>query len=340
MNENNEQTNQNPNDQTGVQEGEKILSFPLPDDSHVMTFDLERANLRGRIIRMGRVLNDIFDPHDYPPIVADKLAETLTMAVLLSSMLKYDGIFILQIQGSGPITRLVADVSSDGKIRATAGYDADALNSLLAVKPANEMKMNELLQNGYLAFTVDQGSHTDRYQGIVELRGHSVRESIDHYFAQSEQIATALRLAVSKNTAGDTAGMWRAGAIMLQHVPDHADIPQDAKPIAENWLRAQILLETCRDDELLDPKLHDETLLYRLFHEEHVRIYPATPLSKACRCTTDKLRKILSLLSDDDRTHAMVDGAITMTCEFCNKQFSFTDVDLMTGEGAKEPDIS
>ncbi len=309
---------------------EKILSFPLPDDSHVMTFDLERANLRGRIIRMGRVLNDILDPHDYPLIVADKLAETLTMAVLLSSMLKYDGIFILQVQGGGPITRLVADVSSDGQIRATAGYNAEEISALLSQKPVDEIKMNELVQNGYLAFTVDQGGQTDRYQGIVELCGYNVRDSIDHYFAQSEQIATSLRLAVSK----DSEGIWRAGAIMLQHVPEHTDIPQDAKPIAENWLRAQILLETCRDDELLDPKLHDETLLYRLFHEENVRIYPPSPLTKACRCTNDKLRKILSLLSDDDRSHAMVDGAITMTCEFCNKQFKFTDAEL-TEAGAE-----
>lgn len=302
----------------------KVISFPMPHGSHILTFDLERTNLRGRIIRMGQVLNDIFDPHDYPQIVADKLSETLVLAVLLSSMLKYEGIFILQIQGNGPITRLIADVSSDGQIRATAGYDRESLDMLTSLKHVEQIKMTELIQNGYLAFTVDQGSNTDRYQGIVELRGHSVKESVDHYFAQSEQIGTAIKLAINK----DKAGRWRAGAIMLQHVPDHSNIPQDAKPIAESWLRAQILLATCSDEELLDPKLRDETLLYRLFHEETVRVYTPMPLKKACRCTSEKLQKILALLSKEDREHAMVDGKIVMTCEFCNKNFPFTNDDF------------
>lgn len=295
----------------------EIINFPLPEDSRYLTFDLERANLRGRIIRLGSTLNQIIDPHQYPEKVAELVAETVTLSVLLSSMLKYEGIFILQAQGEGPIYRLVSDVTSEGDARGTGGFDAEALEELLKTNP--DAKIGDLIKNGYLAFTVDQGEYMERYQGIVELRGASLEESIHHYFDQSEQIGTAIKMAVAK----DENGNWRAGAVMLQHIPEHEKIPQDHKPIPENWNRAKILLETCTKEELIDPKLHDETLLYRLFHEEGVRVYSPQPIKKGCRCTPEKLQSILALLSEDDREHATVDGKIAMTCEFCNKNFDF-----------------
>ncbi|HNQ92836.1 MAG TPA: Hsp33 family molecular chaperone HslO, partial [Alphaproteobacteria bacterium] len=268
---------------TGAETGQ-VVSFPLPDDSHVLTFDLERASLRGRIVRLGKILNDIIDPHPYPDAVKPLVAETVTLALLLSSMLKYEGVFILQAQGDGPIVRLVSDVTSAGDVRATAGYDAEKLEKLLAENP--DPTIRDLLGNGYLAFTVDQGEYMERYQGVVELKGKSLQDSIHHYFAQSEQIGTSIKMAVGK----DKQGNWRAGAIMLQHVPDHENIPQDAKPVAENWNRAQILLETCTDEEMLDAKLHDDTLLFRLFHEEGVRVYKPQQVCKGCRCTPEKLQ--------------------------------------------------
>lgn len=295
----------------------EIVSFPVPDESHVLTFDLERANLRGRIVRLGKVLNDIIDPHSYPEAVKPLVAETTTLALLLASMLKYEGIFILQAQGEGPVTRLVSDVTSAGEARATAGYDKDALDALLKDNPDPDIA--DLIKNGYLAFTVDQGEHMERYQGIVELRGKSLEDSIHHYFSQSEQIGTSIRMAVKREENGN----WRAGAIMLQHIPDHENIPQDAKPVSENWNRAQILLETCKDEELLDPKLHDDTLLFRLFHEEGVRVYSPQTVTKGCRCNPEKLQNILGMLSSDDLEHATVNGEIVMTCEFCNKDFKF-----------------
>ncbi len=303
-------------------EGAEIVSFPLPDDSHVLTFDLERANLRGRIVRLGPVLNNMIDPHHYPDKVAMMVAETATLAILLSSMLKYEGVFILQAQGDGPVTRLVSDVTSKGDVRATAGYDLEKLEELLKTSP--EPQIADLISNGYLAFTVDQGEYMERYQGIVELKGKSLEDSIHHYFAQSEQIGTSIKMAVHR----DEAGQWRAGAIMLQHVPEHEKIPQDHKPVSDNWNRAQILLETCKSEELLDPKLHDETLLYRLFHEEGVRVYHPQSIQKGCRCTPEKLQHILGLLSEEDIAHATKDGEIKMTCEFCNKDFCFDPENL------------
>ncbi len=300
----------------------EIVSFPLPDDSHFLTFHLEKPNLRGRIVRLGRVLEDILSPHNYPNAVQSLVAENITLAVLLSSMLKYDGIFILQAQGDGAVTRLVTDVTSAGEIRATAGFDAEKLSKLLAENPSPDIR--DLFGRGYLAFTVDQGEHMERYQGIVELQGRNLQDSIHHYFMQSEQIGTAIKLASAK----DSDGKWRAGAVMLQHMPDHSNIPQDAKPISEDWNRSQILLATCSGDELLDAKLHDETLLFRLFHEEGVRVYKPQPVTKGCRCTAEKLKGVLSLLSHDDLEHAAKEGKITMTCEFCNKDFDFNREEL------------
>lgn len=302
-----------------------VVQFPVPDDSHFLTFDLERANLRGRILRLGKVLDTILSPHSFPEPIEKLLVETMTLSVLLSSMLKYEGIFILQTQSDGTLTRIVSDITSAGELRATASFDRTEMLKLLEANP--NPSAADLLGKGYLAFTVDQGEFTDRYQGIVELK-QSLHESIHHYFSQSEQIGTAIKMAVGKGEDGK----WRAGAIMLQHTPDHSNIPQDDKPIAENWNRAQILLETCRDDELLDPKLHDETLLYRLFHEEGVIIYRPQRITKGCRCTPEKLKGVLDMLSDDDLEHAATDGKIIMTCEFCNKNFDFLKDEVKKGE--------
>jgi molecular chaperone Hsp33 len=298
------------------EKGPEIVRFPMPDDSHVLTFDLERANLRGRISRLGSLLDNILGPHHFPLVIEQLLAETVTLSIILSSMLKYDGIFILQAQGDGILSRLVSDVTSTGDVRGSAGFNRDELDTLLKKNPTPTLK--DLVGVGYLAFTVDQGEYTERYQGIVELKD-TLLESIHHYFSQSEQIGTAIKMAVRKNEDGH----WRAGTIMLQHTPDHSNIPQDVKPIAENWNRAQILLETCMDEELLDVKLHDDTLLFRLFHEETVRVYQPHSLNKGCRCTPEKLKTVLGMLSADDREHAATDGKITMTCEFCNKDFLF-----------------
>lgn len=293
-----------------------VVSFPLPDDSHIQTFHLENANLRGRIVRVGSVLNDIIKPHDYPPIVEGLVAEAVALTLLLGSMLKYEGTFILQAQGDGAVKRIVADMTSNNEVRGTAGFDAE---KLAEVAKLENPTIKDLMGAGYLAFTVDQGLHMERYQGIVELVGQNLKTSIQHYFAQSEQINTAINLASKR----DENGNWRAGAIMLQHMPEHEKIPQDVKPVAENWLRASILLETCSEEELLDPRLTDDTLLYRLFHEEGIRVFPSQKLTKGCRCTPEKLQNVLKTLSDEERQEVAVDGKITMTCEFCNRHFNF-----------------
>jgi molecular chaperone Hsp33 len=299
----------------------EIVAFPLPDDSHVLTFHLDAADLRGRIVRLGSVLGDILKPLHYPLCVERVMVEAISLTVLLSSMLKYEGIFILQTQGDGILNRLVCDVTSKGDVRATASFDKEAIQKFGA---DYDMPLRALTGKGYLAFTVDQGEYAERYQGIVELQKESLEESIHHYFIQSEQIKTAFRLAYDR----DEAGVWRAGGIMLQHLPNHDKIPQDAKPLEDNWIRAQVLLATCKSEELLDMKLHDETLLYRLFHEEGVRVYQPQKITKGCRCNMPRILSILKSLSDEEKKDTIENGKITINCEFCNKDFVFTPEEI------------
>ncbi len=301
----------------------EIVAFPMPDDSHVLTFHLDEANLRGRIVRLGSVLHDILGPQNYPPCIERLAVESVALTVLLSSMLKYEGIFILQAQGNGPVTRLVCDMTSKGDVRATVSYDADAVQALGAESEAH-IPLADLMGKGYLAFTVDQGEFAERYQGIVELQSDSLEQSIHHYFDQSEQIKTSLRLAMTRHETGQ----WSAGGIMLQHLPDHDKIPQDVKPTDDSWMRVQLLLSTCKDEELLDPKLHDDTLLYRLFHEEGVRVYPAHKVTKGCRCNMPRILGILKSLSDEEKQDVVVDGKVVINCEFCNKDFIFEPKDI------------
>jgi molecular chaperone Hsp33 len=213
-------------------------------------------------------------------------------------------------------------MTSKGDVRATVSFDKNAVDALGAKD--EHVPLQDLMGDGYLAFTVDQGEFAERYQGIVELQNDSLEQSIHHYFEQSEQIKTSLRLAMLMNDDGK----WSAGGIMLQHLPNHDKIPQDAKPKDDAWMRVQMLLATCKNDELLDSKLHDNTLLYRLFHEEGVRVYPSQKITKGCRCNMPRILGILKSLSDEEKKDTIVDGKIVINCEFCNKDFEFKPEDI------------
>jgi len=309
-----------------------------PDDNIIQPFQLETSGLRGRVVRMGTVLNDILSAHDYPCPVAHLLAETVVTSLMLSSMLKYEGIFTLQASAEGPVRTIVADVTTAGAVRGYAGYNEDLLKAMekAAEQGAYDgFDLRQMTGKGYLAFTVDQGANTDRYQGIVELAGGSVAESVQHYFNQSEQIGTTLKVAASY----DEKSGWRAGAIMLQRMPDPSAgvqqaghiLPFDAdstKGKEEDWNRSSILLQSVVADELVSPELHSHDLLVRLFHEEGVRIFDPHPVFKSCRCSEARVRQVLTTLSPEDRAHAAVDGVIEMTCEFCSKTYRFNADDL------------
>lgn len=304
-----------------------MCASDLFQDNFFQTFELESSNLRGRVVRLGSVLNDILSAHDYPLPIAHLVGEMVTLTVLLSSMLKYDGIFTLQTQGDGPLKMLVSDIIAGNIVRGCASFDAErferARQQLSALKTieGNNNNLAQYLGKGYMAFTVDQGNAYDRYQGIVELKGASLVDCVQHYFSQSEQIGTGIKMSI-----GVRDGVWRAGGIMLQHLPEDQKNTQAGigNVQEDDWRRAMILLNTWTDDEALDKDIESESLLFKLFHEEGVVVYDKHALSKGCRCDEERVFNILKTMNEDDIRYMTVDGNITMTCEFCSTAYKFS----------------
>lgn len=283
----------------------------MDEDNLIQTFQLESVNLRGRILRLGQTIDTILNRHAHPDPIVRLIGEAAGLALLLSSMLKYDGIFTLQVQGDGSVMMVVADVTNHSDIRACARIrpDADFQNV--------DAGLAALLGEGHLAFTVDQGEDTDRYQGIVALTGVNLQECIHHYFSQSEQVMTGIRFALDR----DEAGQWRAGGIIIQRLPDagagKSNIDED------DWRRVMVLLQSCSDKELLDKNLSQNDLLFRLFHEEGIRVYDPEPVSDVCRCSRSRAENILRAITPEERIDLTVDGHLDVTCEFCSRSYDF-----------------
>lgn len=290
---------------TNAPDGDEFLDLIQP-------FQVEASGLRGRLVRLGPAVDTILTRHDYPESVARLLAEALALSGALSAALKYDGVFTLQIKGDGPVRMLVADVTNAGAVRGYASVEGPV--------PAGSGagSVPDAIGKGYLAFTVDQGEDTERYQGIVELTGATLADCVHHYFEQSEQFSAAIGISAGR----DADGVWRAAAMMLQRLPDHeAIIAREERD--EAWRRAVILMNSVTDDELLDFALAPERLLYRLFHEDGVRVYARQALAFGCRCSRDRAARILASLPRDEVAALTIDGKITVTCEFCNTTEAF-----------------
>lgn len=298
----------------------------LVDDNVIQPFRLEKSNIRGRMVRLGSVLGDVMGKHDYPPPVTSLLSEAISLCLLLSAMLKYEGIFSLQIKGDGPVRLLVADVTTRGEVRAYAGFDEAAVKKAAKRKQDIDNHYYHLLGNkGYIAFTVDQGNAENRYQGIVELKGSSIVDSVLHYFTQSEQIKTSFKLAVHPQD-----GHWRAGGIMIQQMPDEGGTASvDAEVSLDDWTRAAMLLDTCTPGELLSPILSTADLLYRLFNEDGVRVYSPTHVRFQCRCNSDKVVNILRTIPRGEVEEiCRKDGHVSLKCEFCSHEYIYKLEDL------------
>ena len=288
-------------------------------DDFILPFALEGQPVRGRLVRLGPLVDEILGRHAYPRPVAGLLGELLTLAALLGDALKFDGIFSLQTKGEGPVRLMVADKTSAGDLRAYAQFDADALRRLEG--ETGTPSLPRLTGPGYLAFTVDQGPDTDRYQGIVELNGETLVDCIQHYFRQSEQIRTAIVFA----DATDGDGRRRTSAIMLQRMPAPADAgraPEDDID-DEHWRRACLLLSTVTRQELNDRSLPPNDLLYRLFHEEGVRVFERRALQEKCRCSRSRVERTLAQLPHDELIELIENDRLTVSCEFCNRSYGF-----------------
>ncbi len=293
-------------------------------DDLVRPFEIEPFHLRGRLVRLGPLLDRIIGQHDYPPAVGALLGEAIALAVALAATLKYDGVFTLQTKGDGAIRLLVADVTTNGAVRGYAQYDAERLAEAEASGAAS---VPRLLGAGYLAFTVDQGEDTERYQGIVALEGATLAECIHHYFRQSEQIAAGIKVAVDR----DADGAWRAGSLLIQKLPDgeRAEFLGTREEFEDGWRRALILMGSATSEELTDAELSPEALLYRLFHEDGVRVFRTHPVRAECRCSRERIDRILRSLPFEERQGlGEADGSMTVTCEFCSASYRFERDDV------------
>lgn len=282
-----------------------------PDDL-AAAFQIEGWPVRGRLVRLGAAVDAILAAHAYPEPVAALLGEACALAALVGSSLKFEGRLIVQAQGDGPVRYVVADYDTSGTLRGYCRFDADevAAASTGFARPGAQT----LLGKGVLIMTLDQGPDFDRHQGITPIEGESLSLCAEHYFAQSEQVPTKVRLAVGQITTGDTTA-WRAGGAMIQMVA--GDAARGATD--EVWDRTRALFATLGDDELIDPTVSPETLLYRLFHEDGVRLEAPKALSAACRCSPERIVGVLRSFSDEERADMVEDdGKIRVTCEYCS----------------------
>lgn len=285
----------------------------------VQPFLIESSGIRGRLLRLEKVCDRILARHDYPMPVARLLAEMLALCGGLASLIKYDGVFTLQASGDGPLRMMVVDVTSEGVMRGYAGFDRERLDALTAGE-AGQPTVRQLFGEGYLAFTVDQGTYSDRYQGIVALTGDTLADCLQHYFMQSEQLQSGIVLA-----AGRRGAHWVSAALVLQRLPEEA---VHAIEDEDDWRRAMVLQASCSEDELLDDALPFHDLLFRLFHEEGVRVFEPRPLREGCRCSREKLENVLKTMPRSEIEELKAEDAVEVTCEFCATRYSFDERDL------------
>lgn len=306
---------------------------PVPVDDAVLPYEVSALDVRGRLTKMGAALDDILASHDYPAPVAKLLGEAIVLTTLLGSSLKFDGRFILQTQTDGPVSLIVVDFIAPDRLRGYARYDAARI--------APGLGSAALLGRGHLAMTIDQGAETSRYQGLVALEGGDLEAAAHEYFLRSEQIPTRVRLAVGEELrSGDgPRHRWRGGGMLMQFLPrapermrqadlHPGDAPEgtEAHEMAEDdaWTESQSLFATIEDIELIDPDLSGERLLFRLFHERGVRVYPVQPMQARCTCSREAVAGMLASFAPQDRADMVENGKVVVTCEFCSSTYEFT----------------
>ncbi len=274
---------------------------------------INESQIRGRICKFTNVLDNILTPHNYPLAISRLLGEMLIAAAIIGEMFKSKHLVTLQVKSKGAAELMIADYFAGGMMR---GY-AQINEELFAID--DEKTFASLLKEGILAVTLDQGSGTDLYQGIVELEGDDLASCIEQYFIRSEQVATCIKIAVGQDMSGGSA-KWCAGGIMIQMMPNLTE--------EDIWHKNQLFMDSIKTSELIDPSLDCQTLLYRLFHEDGVWVDKASEVSSGCRCSRERFAGFLKNIPKLELPSYIVDGAVTFTCEFCSRSESFAGDEL------------
>lgn len=295
-----------------------------PDD-FVRGFQIEGMNVRGRIVHLTALADRVIAAHGYPEPVSRIVGEALVLAALLGASLKFEGTLTVQTRSNGPLRMVVADYMSPGSVRACATFDRDAVDALASLPD-----FETLVGQGSLAITIDPGGDMERYQGVVPLEGESLADAAVAYFDRSEQIPTAIKLSVAtliKRGQDEARPHWRAGGILIQNLAALGGIPSESTSLepSEDWVRASALFATVETHELVDPQVEAERLLFRLYHEDGVRVFDIRPLQFSCRCSADRVADVLRQYDQAELNElAEEDGLIKATCEFCSNSYKFS----------------
>jgi len=291
---------------------------PSPYGDFVLPFDIAKAGVRGRLVRLDAASARALGAHILPEPAARVTGEMVALGALLGTALKLDGRLTLQTKGDGPLDLVTADYygadeTRDRGVRGYARLDTERFAALEA------QAFDKLAGKGALAITIEPRLGGKTYQGIVELSPDGIGASAETYFAQSEQLPTVIRLAAAPlYVAGDPLPHWRAGGLMLQMTPETAKHGHETQ--SDDWDRLSLLLKTVEDIELVDTSLAPETLLWRLFHEDEVRVQPPEPVIFRCDCDTARITQVLRRYTPQEREGlADSDGIIRARCEFCGK---------------------
>ncbi len=294
---------------------------PVSQYDYVISFLREAEGARGRLVRLGMVADTILSRYPYPEPVAKLLGELLLVAAMLGANLKQEGIFTIQLRGQGKVPLIVVDAAYGGQLRGFADIAEGTVFDRPAYSPA------ELVgKDGYLAITFDPGEGMQRYQGVVALEGDSILDALTNYFTYSQQLEVLFKLAVEKQPGG-----WTAGGFMLERMPGEggtAGPVADSGQAEEGWRTSLALASTLKETELLDPLLDGNALLFRLFHEDGVIAYPPKPLTTGCRCSRERIHSLLLSMPLEDRADMVVNGEISVHCQFCNTTERFTPQDV------------
>lgn len=290
-----------------------------PTEDYSARFVIEAHPVHGRLVRLGDTLDQILKAHDYPPQIANLLGEACVLAVLVGASLKFEGRLILQAQGDGVVRYVVADYDTRGGLRGFCRFDPEELAALVAANEGSFQSLGAqaLLGKGTFIMTLDPEDHGERYQGITPIEGESLALCAETYFRQSEQVPTQIKLACSEITGMD-GPHWRAAGAMIQAIAGD-ETRGDTK---ESFQHIRALFETLGEEELTDFDLPADRLLFRLFHEDGVRLSAPKQVHKLCRCTQERVEGLVQSFTDEERTEMLeADGRVHITCEYCSKTF-------------------
>lgn len=327
------------------------LGQKLAWDDTVLPFQLDNSDIRGRVARLDGVLDGVLKQHNYPAVVEALVAEMTLLTALIGQTIKLRWKLSLQVQSDGPVRMIATDYygpTAEGqpaRIRAYASFDADRLSDGTPFDQVGK---------GYFAVMIDQGKGMAPYQGLTPLAGGSISEAAEAYFAQSEQLPTSFALSFGRSIEPGKGEYWRAGGVMLQHMPKASPFAKGTEATgedgllhardlvdgdaSENWNRANILLGSVEELELIGPTVTPTDLLIRLFHEESPRVFDSQPVRFGCTCSEDRVRQTMSIYSQKDigkMTNAQ--GRVTADCQFCSAHYDLDPLTLgFDAPGAKD----